>query len=212
MEAVRRELAANPSLIESKDDRGYTPLQLAVMVGDPDVVRMLIELGANFNVKNWNHAPLEDMASGPHKEEIVGCINTARRAWEASRPSEPPTISAGVRHSSRSDENARSRYWMLSTLQPILNVLAVIVIIAHAVSGIFTFFGYSILVPTGRAYSGMVVMAALSTCLMGLIYGAILFGAAEAIGLLFEMDKKIDRTMLLLAASKGNQPVSSEDQ
>jgi len=60
--------------MEAKDDRGRTPLHWACLNGRIPIVRLLLEKGAEANVRDTeNHAPL-DLASGPEnpaREEIL---------------------------------------------------------------------------------------------------------------------------------------------
>ena len=50
-------ISSDPSLINEKDDEGYTPLHLAVISGNKEIVKYLISKGADFNaVDNENHS------------------------------------------------------------------------------------------------------------------------------------------------------------
>jgi ankyrin repeat protein len=52
LEKVRELIEADPSLLESKDDNGYTPLMTACKTLQVEVANYLIDKGANVNAKN----------------------------------------------------------------------------------------------------------------------------------------------------------------
>ena len=57
MSCISQIISSDPSLINEKDDEGYTPLHLAVISGNKAIVKYLISKGADFNaVDNENHS------------------------------------------------------------------------------------------------------------------------------------------------------------
>ena len=51
---VKELLSEDPGLLNSKDQKGFTPLHTAVTAGKPDILMYLIEKGADLNLKNKN--------------------------------------------------------------------------------------------------------------------------------------------------------------
>ena len=52
-------MKAEPSLLNEKDEEGYTPLHLAVIAGNGDIVKFLIQQGADINaVDNEMHSAI----------------------------------------------------------------------------------------------------------------------------------------------------------
>lgn len=65
-------MLANGGSIQARDEGGLHPLHNACSFGHADVVRLLLEAGANPNIKdNWNYTPLHEAAS---KGKIDVCI------------------------------------------------------------------------------------------------------------------------------------------
>ncbi len=57
MNCIEQILKAEPSLLNEKDEEGYTPLHLAVIAGNTAIVKYLISQGADFNaVDNEMHS------------------------------------------------------------------------------------------------------------------------------------------------------------
>jgi ankyrin repeat protein len=67
---VRSLLQADPSLVNSKTEGG-TPLHAAAIVGDSELVRLLLDAGAEVNARtNWGATPLTLALSGAFGEMI----------------------------------------------------------------------------------------------------------------------------------------------
>lgn len=62
-------LKANPDLVFSKDEYGYTPLHRAAFMGQKHVAQLLLAGGATVNAKdNFGDTPLDEAASMGHKD------------------------------------------------------------------------------------------------------------------------------------------------
>jgi ankyrin repeat protein len=68
MAMVGRLLKADPSLLHARDKDGSTPLHCAAWNGQVDVVRLLLERGADASIENqnthWGGTPLHAAAHG----------------------------------------------------------------------------------------------------------------------------------------------------
>lgn len=62
-------LAADPTLKNAQDEEGYTPLHLAVINGNKDVVRKLITFGADLNCLDYENHSLVHWATGNSYKE-----------------------------------------------------------------------------------------------------------------------------------------------
>ncbi|HUU30929.1 MAG TPA: ankyrin repeat domain-containing protein [Phycisphaerae bacterium] len=58
VEQVRQLISAHPRLVWERDYYGNTPLMLAVKQGDPAMVKMLLDCGADPNVTGWAGLPM----------------------------------------------------------------------------------------------------------------------------------------------------------
>jgi ankyrin repeat protein len=93
-------LAQNPALVNSKDAYGWTPLQIAALMGQKQAVRLLIEKGANLNeVDRFGFTALH-LAAIRRNNDIYELLleNGAKKEVKAvSTPSEgsPGIFSAG---------------------------------------------------------------------------------------------------------------------
>lgn len=69
--AVKALLSENPTLVDSVDDRGSTPLHSACHGGNLDVVKFLLEKGANIEAVNaGGFTPLQLAAYGGHRQVV----------------------------------------------------------------------------------------------------------------------------------------------
>jgi ankyrin repeat protein len=89
--AVVRLLLEKEANVYAQDDDGKTPLDLAVVCGKPDVVRLLLETGANPEAKNRQrlcqlevaaekHASFQD---GFHRERLAEVVHILEE-WRSS--------------------------------------------------------------------------------------------------------------------------------
>jgi len=63
LKTVESLLKDNPSLVFSKDTKGWTPLHYAALRGHKDVVELLLAKGANVNAtNNFGMTPLHEVA------------------------------------------------------------------------------------------------------------------------------------------------------
>jgi len=66
--AVRKALAANPAFIKARDKDGSTPLRCAAWKGHAELVKLLLDSGADINDHNnnghWGTTPLHAAAHG----------------------------------------------------------------------------------------------------------------------------------------------------
>ena len=66
--AIRKLLAADPSLVHARDQEGSTPLHWAAWRGQVEAARLLLEAGADVNARNqnthWGTTPLHAAAHG----------------------------------------------------------------------------------------------------------------------------------------------------
>ena len=68
LEAVRKLLTGNPSLVLKKDDNGHTPLHIAAGNGSEDIVRLLLASDADVNATDANGAtPLHEAVARGHE-------------------------------------------------------------------------------------------------------------------------------------------------
>jgi ankyrin repeat protein len=71
-EAVKELLKLEPSLISVRDSDGSTPLHCACWKGNDDVVKLLLESGADVNAENnnehWGTTPLHAAAHANQKK------------------------------------------------------------------------------------------------------------------------------------------------
>jgi ankyrin repeat protein len=68
-------LLDNKADIEARDDDGATPLFNAVLNGNTEIVRLLLEYGANKNIKDNKGKHLEDIVKPEKKEEILELLH-----------------------------------------------------------------------------------------------------------------------------------------
>ena len=68
VEQVKALLAADPDLVSSKDERGWTPLYFAAASGHKDVVELLIANKADINAFNQNFTPLHAAVMNRHPD------------------------------------------------------------------------------------------------------------------------------------------------
>ena len=79
-------IARNPSLVDSKDGRGHTPLHLAVMNQSADVVKLLLDNGAPVNAAtDVQNTPLHLAYDKPEMATLLveyGCIIESLNKWQ----------------------------------------------------------------------------------------------------------------------------------
>ncbi len=68
VEKVKALLAADPDLVSSKDEHGWTPLYFAAASGHKDVVELLIANKADVNALNLNFTPLHAAVMNHHPD------------------------------------------------------------------------------------------------------------------------------------------------
>jgi uncharacterized protein len=98
LDRVRSILGENPQLVNAKNDKGWTPIQMAAAFGHLDIVDFLIEKNADVNSKdNEDNTPLHYSASRPpfgkglHQEGIPRALITAgadvnATSWNGTTP------------------------------------------------------------------------------------------------------------------------------
>ncbi|QEY25317.1 ankyrin repeat domain-containing protein [Neisseria zalophi] len=72
----------NGALIDIKGDLGYTPLHYACMFGNIEMVRLLLDNGANKNIQNEfgeNAIKIAINSSSENKDMIVKLLNNFKR-------------------------------------------------------------------------------------------------------------------------------------
>ena len=71
IEAIKQHLAAGTDLNAKDVVAGWTPLNYAVMSGEKEAVEVLIDNGADVNVKDkYGSTPLHDASLGKHNEVV----------------------------------------------------------------------------------------------------------------------------------------------
>ncbi len=71
IEAIKQHLAAGTDLNAKDEVAGWTPLNYAVMSGEKEAVEVLIDNGADVNVKDkYGSTPLHDASLGKHNEVV----------------------------------------------------------------------------------------------------------------------------------------------
>ncbi|TFY64411.1 hypothetical protein EVJ58_g2638 [Rhodofomes roseus] len=82
--ALRAFLDANPGVdVNAKDENGYTPLHLACDRGRAEVVRLLLERGANPSIKDDDDLTAKELAEVSGHDEIIELIDRCigSRIW-----------------------------------------------------------------------------------------------------------------------------------
>jgi ankyrin repeat protein len=77
--AVRKALAANPSLMKARDKDGSTPLHCAAWKGHAELVKVLLDAGADVNDPNnnshWGTTALHAAAHGNQFQVVEVLVN-----------------------------------------------------------------------------------------------------------------------------------------
>jgi len=107
--AVRQQLAAGADVHRRSDDRGRPPLLMAAKVGNPEVVRMLIDAGANINDQDRRGSTALHIAVHQGHLEVVKLLmeRGANPRLENQKGHNP--VQNAARRSAREPENPRRR-------------------------------------------------------------------------------------------------------
>jgi ankyrin repeat protein len=70
---IQRELK-NGTDLEITDEFGFTPLWRAVDIGEPKIIQLLLDHGANYEAKFLGHNSVLDWALDKGKENIVDMV------------------------------------------------------------------------------------------------------------------------------------------
>jgi ankyrin repeat protein len=86
VEKVKALLAADPDLVSSQDEHGWTPLYFAAASGHKDVVELLIANKADVNALNQNFTPLRAAAMNGHPDvaELLIASNAQVTIFDAA--------------------------------------------------------------------------------------------------------------------------------
>jgi ankyrin repeat protein len=81
LEAARILLGLNVE-VNSRNDKGSTPLHLAseghperLVEGNPDIVRLLLDHGADAQVRDISGKTASEVANGPRRQEIIQLLS-----------------------------------------------------------------------------------------------------------------------------------------
>lgn len=93
--AVIEYLLDNSAYIDAESPNGTTPLMMAAMYGSPQAVKVLIQAGADLNIKNQLGLSALDFAVRGNRQNSKELIETglqreAARAAKVQAPAEPP--------------------------------------------------------------------------------------------------------------------------
>lgn len=106
-------LLAQGIVVDVRDGRGRTPLMLALIAGNPEIVRLLLEAGADVCTCNKGNRPLVDyVSSAAVAKLILEHLSPQQRGLAATRllfrvPSEPELLQCALAAGAK--VNARNR-------------------------------------------------------------------------------------------------------
>ncbi|WP_322991263.1 ankyrin repeat domain-containing protein [Limnohabitans sp.] len=91
-------LLENSAYIDAESPNGTTPLMMAAMYGSPESVKLLIQAGADLNVKNMVGMTALDFAVRADRQNSRELIETGlqRQAARAARMAKPPADSSNA--------------------------------------------------------------------------------------------------------------------
>jgi ankyrin repeat protein len=77
---VTRLLDGDPTLLERRDDEGYTVLTVAAEHGQLGVMRLLVQRGANIDARDWGRTALHYAADYGHEEVVAFLLEKGAQA------------------------------------------------------------------------------------------------------------------------------------
>ncbi|MDO5623374.1 MAG: ankyrin repeat domain-containing protein [Pseudomonadota bacterium] len=89
-----RLLLAHHAFIDAQSPNGTTPLMMAAAYGSPEAVKLLIEEGADIDMRNQKHMTAMDFARDAERRDAVSLLTQAAQYKAQARPRQAPAAGA----------------------------------------------------------------------------------------------------------------------
>ena len=95
--AIMRKLLDENAYIDAESPNGTTPLMMAAYYGSPLSVKLLLEEGADPNLRNHGKASALDLAQSAERAQSVAYIQAFLEAWQVQETREQEAAEATSR-------------------------------------------------------------------------------------------------------------------